>query len=296
MKTIISRRKTIQIFASAIALFPISLSANKNIHNYHWKGIALGNPVEMKIYAKNKNHLNKIFFLVNSEIKRIDNIFYLQNASSKINQLNQNKILLNPDRELINAIYLSEKFYKISKGSYDITIQPLWNKYSSGKKIILDGINFNNIDISKNKIRLLNNYTEITLNSLAQGILTDRIHEILLNSGIENHLINFGEGKASGISPNKNKWNLNVNNNIIDITNKGYSVSERNSTMLPNNMSHLFNAKIKTSAINIPSKTTVIAKTATLADGLSTTFAVSNNLIRNELIKNFTKVQFIINN
>ena len=126
--------------------------------------------------------------------------------------------------------------------------------------------------------------------------MTDRIHEILLNSGIENHLINFGEGRASGKSPNKNKWNLNVNNNIVDITNKGYSVSEANSTVLPNNMSHLFNANIKASAINIPSKTTVIAKTATLADALSTTYAVSNNLIRSELIKNFTEVQFIINN
>ena len=295
MKNIISRRKTIQILASAIAMFPIPLRANKNIYHYHWNGIALGNPVEMKIFAKNKNHLEKIFFLVNSEIKRIDNIFYLQNASSNINQLNQNKVLVNAERELINAIYLSEKFYKFSKGSYDITIQPLWNKYSSGKKVILDGINFNNIDISKQKIRLLNNYTEITLNSLAQGILTDRIHEILLNSGIENHLINFGEGRASGISPNKNKWDLNVNNNIIDITNKGYSVSEANSTTLPNNMNHLFNANIKASAINIPSKTTVIAKTATLADALSTTYAVSNNLIRSELIKNFTEVQFIIN-
>ena len=60
-----------------------------------------------------------------------------------------------------------------------------------------------------------NKYTEITLNSLTQGILTDRIHEILLNSGIKNHLINFGEGKASGMTPLNNKWNLYINKKYI---------------------------------------------------------------------------------
>jgi len=295
MQNIISRRNIIKITASTIGIFPFTSLANKNIYNYHWKGSALGNPVEMKIYTKHKNHLDKLLVMINTEIDRLDKIFYLQNAFSKINLLNKNKILINPDIELINAIYLSEKFFKISKGSFDITIQPLWNAYSSGKKVVLNSIGFNNIEISKNKITLLNKDTELTLNALAQGILTDRIHEILLNSGMKNHLINFGEGKSSGLGPHEKKWTLNVDNKYIDITNKGFSVSEANSTILPDDKSHLFNAKIYNSALNIPSKTTVIAKSATLADGLSTTYAVSNKIVRNNLIKYFSDAQFIIN-
>ena len=295
MQNIISRRNIIKITASTIGMFPFTSLANKNIYNYHWKGSALGNPVEMKIYTKHKNHLDKILVMINTEIDRLDKIFYLQNAFSKINLLNKNKILINPDIELINAIYLSEKFFKISKGSFDITVQPLWNAYSLGKKAVLDGIGFNNIEISKNKITLLNKDTELTLNALAQGILTDRIHEILLNSGMKNHLINFGEGKSSGLGPHEKKWTLYVDNKYIDITNKGFSVSEANSTILPDGKSHLFNAKIYNSALNIPSKTTVIAKSATLADGLSTTYAVSNKIVRNNLIKHFSDAQFIIN-
>jgi len=295
MQNIISRRNIIKITASTIGMFPFTSLANKNIYNYHWKGSALGNPVEMKIYTKHKNHLDKLLVMINTEIDRLDKIFYLQNALSKINLLNKNKILINPDIELINAIHLSEKFFKISKGSFDITIQPLWNAYSSGKKVVLNSIGFNNIEISKNKITLLNKDTELTLNALAQGILTDRIHEILLNSGMKNHLINFGEGKSSGLGPHEKKWTLNVDNKYIDITNKGFSVSEANSTILPDDKSHLFNAKIYNSALNIPSKTTVIAKSATLADGLSTTYAVSNKIVRNNLIKYFSDAQFIIN-
>ena len=295
MQNIITRRNIIKITASAIGMFPYSSFADKNIYNYHWKGSALGNPVEMKIYTKNQGHLEKVLTMVSSEIDRLDKIFYLQDASSKINLLNKTKILLNPDQELLNAIYLSEKFFIISKGSFDITVQPIWNAYSSGKKIISDGIGFNNIEISINKIALLNKNTEITLNSLAQGILTDRIHEILLNSGIKNHLINFGEGKSSGLAPHEKKWLLSIDNNTIDITNKGFSVSESNSTILPNKKSHLFNASIYTSASDIPSKTTVIANSATLADGLSTTYAVSNKIIRENLVKSFSEVQFIIN-
>ena len=44
------------------------------------------------------------------------------------------KFILNPEPEILNAINLSEKFFNISKGSFDITVQPLWNAYSSGKK------------------------------------------------------------------------------------------------------------------------------------------------------------------
>ena len=173
-------------------------------------------------------------------------------------------------------------------------MQPLWNAYSTGRKILFDGIGFNNIEISKNKISLLNKNTELTLNSLAQGILTDRIHEILLNSGIKNHFINFGEGKSSGFAPNEQKWTLKINNEYMDITNKGFSVSEANSTKLPNGKSHLFNPVINDSASNIPSKTTVIAKSATLADGISTTYAVSNKAVRKNLIKHFSDAKFII--
>jgi len=296
MQQLISRRKTIKIIASTIAITPLQAVANKNIHSYRWNSTALGNPVEMQIYTINKVHLDKIILLINSEVRRFNKIFYLQDGSSKINLLNNNKVLINPDPELINAIHLSEKFYKISKGSFDITVQPLWNSYSSGAKVNFEGIGFNNIDISKNKISLLNKNTEITINALAQGILTDRIHEILLNSGLNNHLINFGEGKASGISPNDNNWRLLVNNEYLDITNKGFSVSEPESTILPNKKSHLFNANNYDSASNIPGKTTVIAKNATLADGLSTTYAVSDEKIRKSLIKEFPDVRFIISN
>ena len=294
MSKILSRRSILKILASAITMTPFYSSANKSLYSYTWQSLALGNQVDMQVFTKNRNHLEKLFTLINSEINRFNKIFYLQDASSKINLLNKHKVLIKPDIELIDAINLSEKLYQISNGSFDITIQPLWNSYSSGKKVNTDGIGFNNIDITSKKISLINKNTEITMNSMAQGILTDRIHEILLNSGIKNHLINFGEGRTSGINPFIKKWQLYVGKKYIDITNKAFSVSESKSTVLPNNKSHLFNAKIYDSALNIPEKTTVIAGNATLADGLSTTYAVSNEHTRKDIIKAFPKEKFII--
>ena len=293
MKKVLSRRNTIKIFASAIATFPINVFAEKNLHSYYWQSSALGNLVNMQLITKDNSHLKRLLMIIDSEINRFNKIFYLQDASSQINILNKNKILINPPIELLNAINLAEKFYQLSNGSFDITVQPLWNSYSNGKNINKEGIGLNNIDVSSKNIYLLNKYTEITLNSLTQGILTDRIHEILLNSGIKNHLINFGEGKASGMTPLNNKWNLYLNKKYIDITNKGFSVSESKSTILPNNKSHLFNANIFSSAIDIPDKTTVIAQNATLADGLSTTYAVSDKDTRKNLLSKFPDVQFI---
>ena len=64
--------------------------------------------------------------------------------------------------------------------------------------------------------------------------------------------------------------------------------------MLPNNKSHLFNTKTYDSVLSIPNKTSVNAKNATLADGLSTAYAVSDELNRKNLVKVFSKEKFII--
>ena len=145
MQNIITRRNIIKITASAIGMLPYSSFANKNIYNYHWKGLALGNPVEMKVYTKNKNHLEKILTMVSSEIDRLDKIFYLQDAYSKINLLNKTKSLINPDKELLNAIYLSEKFFSIRKPYLSLATK----NGKKVKKVISDGIGFEQDTICK---------------------------------------------------------------------------------------------------------------------------------------------------
>ena len=296
MQNYISRRKILSIIASSMCFIPIkSYSSNKYLHHYIWKSSAFGNPVEIKLYSTEIKNLTETLTLILDEIKRLENIFYLQNAKSSINILNSEKILLNPDIDLVNAIYLSEQFHNISESYFDITVQPLWNYFSSGKKTNLEGIGFKNISFSRKKISLLNRNTEITLNSVVQGILTDRVNEILLNANFENHLINFGEGKAAGLAPSKNKWLLHNGDKILDISNKGFAISEAKSTVLPNNKSHLFNALTKNIAVDAPDKTTVIAPTSTIADVISTTYSVSNKYIQKKLINSFKDVTIYVN-
>ena len=191
-------------------------------------------------------------------------------------------------------MYLSEKFHAISEGCFDITVQPLWNFFLSNKVINLDGIGFKNISFSKKKITLLNKNTEITLNSIIQGILTDKVSEILLNSNFENHLVNFGEGKTAGLAPLGSNWFLKNGEIKIDISNKGFAVSEAKSTVLPNNKSHLFNALTKDIAIDAPKKTTVIAPSSTYADVISTTYSVSNSRVKKKIVNSFKDVTIYI--
>ena len=291
MTNLITRRKLISIMASSLGFIPFKADAfNKHIHHYTWNSIAFGNPVKIDLYSTKIKHLYQILELILSEIKRLENIFYLQNADSRINQLNSEKTLLNPDVELINAMYLSERFHAISEGCFDITVQPLWNYFVSNKVINLDGIGFKHISFSKKKITLLNKNTEITLNSIIQGILTDKVNEILLNSNFENHLVNFGEGKTAGLAPSGSNWLLDNGQMKIDISNKGFAVSEAKSTVLPNNKSHLFNALTKDIAIDAPKKTIVIAPSSTFADVISTTYSVSNSNIQKKIVNSFKDV------
>jgi len=288
-----NRRNLLKIIGINLPfLSNLAIAKTTNLHRYYWNGIFFGNPAEMIIISESKNKVLKLINRILVELNRLEKVFYLQRNDSQINQLNKNKILYSPDSDLVNAIRLSEKFYSISKGTFDITVQPLWNAFIKEKKPNLLGIGFQNIEYSNKIVLLSNKNTEITLNAIAQDIITDRINEIILNNGINNCLINFGEGKGNGIDLNNKKWKVKMNDIEYEIQNNGFSYTDPKSTLLPNGKHHLFNALDKDSS-KFSRATAVIAKSATLADILSTTYSISDNLTRNKIKKAFPKANIV---
>ena len=240
MKNIaMNRRNFLKIIGINLPfLCNLSIAKTTNLDRYYWNGIFFGNPTEMIIISESKDKVVKLIDRILIELNRLEKIFYLQRSDSQINELNRNKILYSPDPDLVNAIRLSEKFYSISKGIFDITVQPLWNAFIKETKPNLLGIGFQNIEYSNKMILLSNKNTEITLNAIAQGIITDRINDIILNTGINNCLINFGEGKGNGINFNNKKWKVTMNDSEYEIQNKGFSYTDPKSTLLPNGKNH----------------------------------------------------------
>ena len=183
---------------------------NHKLQKVTWEGISLGAPSEITIYHSNKKHaeialknsLHKLFYL--------ENLFSLYNKNSQLSLLNKNGIIHSPDPEMINLLTLSKKYSNITNGAFDVTVQPLWNLYkksfkNSGKaptqkKIIetLNLVNINNIDIKKDQIKYLVKGMSSTFNGIAQGYITDKVAEVLIESGINNTLVQIGEYRGIG--------------------------------------------------------------------------------------------------
>ena len=294
----INRRRILKIIGVAslggVAGATIINAQNHKLQKVTWEGISLGAPSEITIYHSNRKHaeialknsLHKLFYL--------ENLFSLYNKNSQLSLLNKNGIIHSPDPEMINLLSLSKKYSNITNGAFDITVQPLWNLYkesfkNSGKaptqkKIIetLNLVNINNIDIKKNQIKYLVKGMSSTFNGIAQGYITDKVAEVLIESGINNTLVQIGEYRGIGEHPDKRPWRLLISNpehsttiGSVEFVNTAVATSAGMGTVFENSgkYNHIFDPQ-NGSSPNKHLQNTVTAKTATEADALSTAFLI----------------------
>ncbi len=133
------------------------------------------------------------------------------------------------------------------------------------------------------RIRFLRPGMAVTLNGIAQGYITDRITDLLKAEGIGKVLVDMGELRGLGRHPDGRPWRVGVINplspkefsRIINVSDTAVASSGAYGTRFGGDGKHhyLFDPKTGTSA-NYHAGVTVTAPTATLADGLSTAFAV----------------------
>lgn len=123
----------------------------------------------------------------------------------------------------------------------------------------------------------------ITLNGIAQGYVTDRVTEWLLGAGVANALVDVGEIRALGHPPNRDHWRIG-RAETQDATPYSEPVELASGAVATSSPAgyrfgghrrhhHLFDRRTGASASRA-STVTVVAPTATLADGLSTAFAM----------------------
>lgn len=312
----ISRRRFISITSIAIGASFLPQSLQASTKKISWKGKALGANANITLYHKDEDYVKNILKECVDEINRLEKIFSLFRRDSSIVNLNKNGYLNNPPKEFVEILRFSNKISKLSKGAFDITVQPLWilhSKYSS-KNIDFDSISFKKdlektkkyigwekISIHSKRIEFKEKNMSITLNGIAQGYITDRITQLLSNRAFKNVLLDLGEIRALGKHNNGNSWKIgflkeNTDKsfpNYIELKNKAISTSGGYGTKFNEKHHHLFNPKTGTSSNDIKS-VTILAPTATLADALSTAISVMPRDKGKELIASLKDVSSYI--
>ena len=292
-----SRRRFLLITGASIGLACSGMAvAMPRNYKYSKHGVLLGADAEIQIYHDDKEAAEEILLKCFEEVRRLESIFSLYDRDSAICKLNaQGRIEACPI-ELVNLVKTSLEISEFTDGSFDVTVQPLWDLYTNHYKSLgfnsegpsqddiqatLEIVNYKNISIEQKTISFNKQRMGITLNGIAQGYITDAITRILSESGISNMLVNMGEYRSIGTHPNGKNWQIGLADpekpwsivSVLPLKNKAVSTSGGYGYRFGSSLEHhhIFDPKLGRSA-NYYKSITVEASSATLADGLSTAF------------------------
>ena len=274
----------------------VKLTKTDILQKVTWQGIALGSPAEITIYHPNQKEAEDILSESHKKLVQLENLFSLYKENSQLSMLNKNGYLENPHPDMLTLLNLSKKYAEMTNGAFDVTVQPLWNLYNeafiktnkppleSEIEKTLSLVDWRSISVSKNLINYEKEGMSSTLNGIAQGYITDKISEHLINSGINNTLVQLGEYRGIGDHPDGRPWRLLLSNpehtdsiGEIEFTNAAVATSAGLGTPfdLSGKYHHIFDPKNGYNANNYL-QVSVTSKTAAEADALATAFLILN--------------------
>jgi len=318
IKKSLSKRRFLQIFGVSFSGLHslLAFSENKFI-KIKRNGRLLGTDAHITLFCDSKEKGELILDKCFDEVKKLELIFSLYKDKSVISQLNKYGEIHDYPIQFRELIEIALKFSKISNGAFDITVQPLWKLYESHYsnknnantvikdskiKHVLKKVNYKKVLIENKKIFFKDDNMSITLNGIAQGYITDKVTEILANFGISNTLVNMGEYRALGSKNSGEDWKIGIRNpdqtwkisQILPMQNMSVATSGGYGHFFDRNIKahHIFNPKSGKND-NFYKSVTVKAKTATIADGMSTTLFATNKKFHKQIINNFKNIEVI---
>ncbi|NCG08509.1 MAG: FAD:protein FMN transferase [Verrucomicrobia bacterium] len=288
------RRRFLKILAAGSGSLSFSKLQAAGLQAVHWKGYAFGAVGRFTLYTDKPESAKALLEACFKEIQRLERVFSLYDHRSEICQLNRCGRLENPDPAwfpLLNAI---DRAHALTNGTFDPTIQTLWQCYSRHYlqhpestnnpapdilKAALDACGWEKLRYDKGAIQMSQPTTQISLNGIAQGYITDRVSEILKSEGYSHVLVELGETRALGPHPQQRPWRLAIPSaeqtdsihTIAELDQRALATSAANGSSLSKDsaVSHLIDPR---NGIPAPQwkSVSVLADSATEADALST--------------------------
>jgi FAD:protein FMN transferase len=228
----VTRRRAFRIVAAAAGL-PLMIAALRATvpagQLFTWQGEVLGGLAELSLWHTDEAAARRAMRKVEAELARFEAIFSLARADSEISQLNAAGSLARPSTELRALLEEGRRFSVLSAGAFDVTVQPLWQLYEahfwSGRSnadervddvlarahdVAQALVDYRQIEIGAGRIAFARPGMAVTLNSLAQGYITDAAADLLRNEGFETAFVDLGEIRAIGRHPDGRAWRVGI--------------------------------------------------------------------------------------
>src|SRR5215467_2341835 len=228
-----TRRRALRIVAAAagvpLMIAAVRASAPKGqLHS--WQGDVLGAVSELTLWHTDAAFARRTIRRVRQEIGRYERIFSLYRTDNEIARLNAAGRLARPSPELRVLVEESQRMSALSAGAFDISVQPLWRLYEAhfwsrsdvqgdiaarAREVAQALVDFRRIEAGAASIGFARAGMAITLNSLAQGYITDAIADMLRHEGFESAVVDLGEFRTLGRHPDGRPWRLGIRNGKV---------------------------------------------------------------------------------
>lgn len=276
----ISRRRALTILAAATVL-PAAAQSQAHLPLHTWQGRALGGRATLRLAHPDAKAIAR---RMAAEIDRLEGIFSLFRLDSALSQLNRAGHLDAPPFELLRCLSLAGRMNEVTGGRFDPTIQPLWRVYSEAARAgrspraedlrhARDVAGWDGVTIASDRITLRPGMG-LTLNGIAQGMIADRIADLLAALGLDHVLIDTGELRALGGMPEGSAWPVQLAaGGTVPLRARALATSAPQGTTFGpgrTGASHILDPERGVPVASPWREVTVSARSAALADALST--------------------------
>lgn len=307
----VTRRRFITLAAAAAGLPLLLKMGAAQARMVHWEGTTLGAPASIQLYHADGAQAQAAISAALGELKRLEAIFSVYRADSAISALNRNGVLENAPQDFVAMTERALTLAKISDGVYDPTVQPLWQTYfhhftganpdPAGPAIAdikaaraLVDWRAVELDADNRRIAFSRPGMALTLNSGAQGYITDRVADVLRAHGFDRMLVDMGEPRALSAKPDGSAWRIAIANPAhptstvatLDVVNQCVSTSGGYGTLFDQagKFTHLIDIRANRTAPALLG-VSVVADLGAIADGLSTAMLMAPVERRQEILR-----------
>ncbi|MEO5335697.1 MAG: FAD:protein FMN transferase [Magnetospirillum sp. WYHS-4] len=311
MAVTITRRRAITVLAAAAGLPLLAHVRGAEARLVRWEGTTLGAPSTIQLYHEDETKARAAIEAALGELKRLEAIFSVYRADSSISALNRDGVLNWAPAEFVELVSHALRLSELSEGVYDPTIQPVWQLYfrhftaanpdpagpsaaDLAAAVSLVGWQGVEVDAGARRIAFTRRGMGLTLNSGAQGYITDRVADVLRAHGFDRMLVDMGEPRALAAKPDGSAWRIGIANPAdpsravthLDVVDTCVSTSGGYGTLFDDagRFTHLIDPRNGRTAPAFES-VSVVADTATRADGLSTAMLLAAPEKRRSLLK-----------
>ena len=283
-----NRKKSIIYTASIIAVLTVILTSfslkvcfSKTLSRTFF---AADTVCTITLYDGNEDDLDGAVDLVNTLANKLN----CKDENSELYKLNKEKSVSSPTADLLDVIQKGKYYSSLENGIFDISVKPLSDLWDFKNETLpsdaeiteaLKKVNYRNLVIKNNAITLKNN-AEVDFGAIAKGFIANEINKFLTEKGVKSAVINLGGnitviGKKDGENYNigiqkpfgeGNATLISCNDTSVVTSGIYQRYFEKEGKIYH----HLLNTKTGYPEQNGLYSVTIISKSATSADALST--------------------------